>query len=68
MVWVLYLVLIGLSFYANNQEEKYYLFKDETAKSKYRPLGKFNFLLYNKQNYGLPRIRRGGNLPPAGAQ
>ena len=36
MVWILYLVLIALSFYANNQEKKYYLFKDEEAKSKYR--------------------------------
>lgn len=45
MVWVLYLVLIGLSFYANKQEEKYYLFKDEAAKSKYRTTNIIVFFL-----------------------
>lgn len=37
-IWVVYLVIIGLSFYSNHQERKYYIEKDPKAKSKYRNL------------------------------
>lgn len=35
-IWILYLVLIGLSFYANFEEEKYFKYDDLEAKEKYR--------------------------------
>ncbi len=37
-VWILYLILIGLSFYANYEEEKYFKYDDLRAKEKYRCL------------------------------
>lgn len=43
-IWILYLVLIGISFLANNQEVKYYLYNDLDAKKKYRAL---NILVFS---------------------
>ena len=37
-IWVVYLVIIGLSFYANDVERKYYQYNDLNAKEKYRKL------------------------------
>lgn len=37
-IWIVYLVIIGLSFYANNIEKKYYQYNDLKAKEKYRRL------------------------------
>ena len=35
-IWIVYLVLIITSYWANNEEAKYFLFNDMRAKSKYR--------------------------------
>lgn len=35
-IWLLYLILIGLSFYANSLEKDYFITKNETSKIKYR--------------------------------
>ena len=37
-IWILYLVIIGVSFYANELEKKYFLCHDLNAKEKYRIL------------------------------
>lgn len=37
-IWVVYLVIIGLSFYSNHQERKYYVENDTEAKEEYRNL------------------------------
>lgn len=37
-IWILYLVIIFLSFYANELEKKYFLYNDLKAKEDYRKL------------------------------
>lgn len=37
-VWLLYLVIIGVSYWSNTFEKKYFLYNDEKAKEKYRLL------------------------------
>lgn len=37
-IWIVYLVLIGLSFLANKEEVKYFLYDDLNAKKNYRTL------------------------------
>ena len=35
-IWIIYLIIIGLSLYANSFEKKYFLYNDSCAKEKYR--------------------------------
>ena len=35
-IWVIYIGIIGLSFYSNNLERNYYLYNDNISKDKYR--------------------------------
>lgn len=44
-IWLLYLVIIGLSFYSNSAEKKYYMNDDLAAKEKYRRLNILIFLI-----------------------
>lgn len=37
-IWIIYLVLIGLSFYANSIEKRYYIYNNDSDKSKYRSI------------------------------
>lgn len=37
-VWVIYLIIIGLSFYSNSIEKNYYIKNDIDAKNRYRKL------------------------------
>lgn len=37
-VWLLYLVIIGVSFISNEYEKKYFLYNDQKAKETYRAL------------------------------
>lgn len=37
-IWIVYLILIGLSFLANDEEVKYFLYGDKIAKKNYRTL------------------------------
>ncbi len=43
-IWVIYLIIIGLSFYSNNVERKYYQKHDLKAKEEYRML---NILIFS---------------------
>lgn len=36
IIWIIYLGIIILSFYSNNLEKKYFLYKDTISKEKYR--------------------------------
>lgn len=44
-IWIVYLVIIGLSFYANSIEKKYYMYNDGSKKIKYRSLTILIFLI-----------------------
>lgn len=35
-IWIIYLIIIGLSLYANSFEKKYFLYNDPCDKEKYR--------------------------------
>ena len=35
-IWVIYIVIIFMSWYANNLERKYFIYNDEVSKDKYR--------------------------------
>ncbi|MBQ2639940.1 MAG: hypothetical protein IJF92_04165 [Bacilli bacterium] len=37
-IWIIYLIIIGLSFYSNAIEKNYYIYNDLCAKEKYRIL------------------------------
>lgn len=37
-IWLLYLIIIGVSYWSNTLEKKYFLYNDEKAKEKYRLL------------------------------
>lgn len=43
-IWITYLIIIGLSFYSNSLEKKYYQYNDNSAKEKYR---KLNILIFS---------------------
>lgn len=43
-IWIVYLIIIALSFYSNSFEKKYYIFNDLDAKEKYR---KLNILIFS---------------------
>ena len=43
-IWIIYLVIIGLSFYSNKIERNYYLYNDLKSKDKYRRL---NILIFS---------------------
>ena len=42
-IWIIYIGIIILSWYANSLEKKYYIFNDNTAKDKYREINIFVF-------------------------
>lgn len=42
-IWIIYLIIIGLSLYANSFEKKYFLYNDPCAKEKYRNI---NIILF----------------------
>lgn len=44
-IWIICLIIIGLSFYANYIKKEYYMYKDISAKTKYRNLTIFIFLI-----------------------
>ena len=44
-VWVIYLVIIGLSFYSNYVERKYIIYDDDKNKNKYRLINMTVFTL-----------------------
>lgn len=37
-IWILYLIIIGISYLANSYEKKYFIYNDQKAKEKYRQL------------------------------
>lgn len=43
-IWILYLFIIGFSFYANSLERNYFLTKNIESKEKYRKINIFIFL------------------------
>ncbi len=43
-IWIVYLIIIGLSFYSNSVEKKYYIHDDLKSKEKYRQL---NILIFS---------------------
>lgn len=43
-IWIVYLIIIGLSFYSNKVEREYYVYNDLRAKEKYRQL---NILIFS---------------------
>jgi len=44
-IWLLYLVILGLSFYANKKEEEYFLHKNNKSKEEYRKINAFVFMI-----------------------
>ncbi len=42
-IWIIYIIIIILSFYANSLEKKYFIFKNQNAKEKYRKIIIFIF-------------------------
>lgn len=44
-IWIIYLIIIGLSFYANSLEKKYYKYSDIESKEKYRQFTILIFLI-----------------------
>lgn len=43
-IWIIYLIIIGISFYSNSIEAKYYKYNDKNAKEKYQEL---NILIFS---------------------
>ena len=43
-IWIIYLIIIGFSFYSNSVERKYYLYNDLESKNKYR---KINIMIFS---------------------
>ena len=37
-IWVIYLIIIGLSYYSNSLERKYFIYNDIESKEKYRKI------------------------------
>lgn len=44
-IWIVYIGIIALSFYSNSLERKYFLFKDDKSKEKYRNILIIIFLI-----------------------
>ena len=44
-IWIIYLGIIGLSYYANYYEKKYFLTKDNNYKNIYRKTNAFVFII-----------------------
>lgn len=44
-IWIIYLILIGFSFYANNLEKDYFLNKNENSKEQYRKINTIIFII-----------------------
>lgn len=44
-IWLIYIGIIFLSWYSNSQERKYFVFKDNVAKDKYRFIIKIIFFI-----------------------
>lgn len=44
-IWVIYIVIIFISWYANNLERKYFIYNDEVSKEKYRKTMIFIFFI-----------------------
>ena len=44
-VWVIYIIIIVLSYYANSLEKKFFLYDDEKSKKEYQDLMRFRFLI-----------------------
>ncbi|MGN0973682.1 MAG: hypothetical protein ACI4OT_02965 [Bacilli bacterium] len=44
-IWIIYLIIIGLSLYANSFEEKYFIYNDHCAKNKYRNINIIVFII-----------------------
>jgi len=44
-IWVIYIVIIFMSWYANNLERKYFIYNDEVSKDKYRKTMIFIFFI-----------------------
>ena len=44
-IWIIYLILIGFSFYANNLEKDYFLNKNENSKKQYRKINTIIFII-----------------------
>lgn len=44
-IWIIYIIIIFLSFYANSNERKYYMYKDNSYKIVYRNLNIIIFLV-----------------------
>lgn len=42
-IWIVYLIIIFLSWYSNSLERKYYIYNDEISKEKYRKILIFIF-------------------------
>lgn len=42
-IWIIYIIIIILSFYANSLEKKYFISKNQSAKEKYREIIIFIF-------------------------
>ena len=42
-IWIIYFILIGLSFWANSYEKKYYIYNDLKSKEKYRQINTLVF-------------------------
>lgn len=42
-IWIIYLIIIGLSYYANYFEKDYFLTKNTISKEKYRKINAFIF-------------------------
>ena len=46
IVWIIYIGIIILSYYANSKEKKYILYNDEKSKKEYQNLMIIIFLVY----------------------
>lgn len=44
-VWIIYLIIIGLSMYGNSFEKEYFLHNDYSAREKYREINTFVFII-----------------------
>ncbi len=44
-IWIIYLIVIGLSYYANDLEKNYFLTGNNESKEKYRKINAFIFII-----------------------
>lgn len=45
IIWIIYIIIIFMSWYANHLEKNYYLYNDEMSKRKYKDMMVFIFLI-----------------------